>query len=362
MTHWYFIEPCDVWMFRDSKPFAAGQSFVARSQFPPTPQTMQGVVRSAYLEERGVDWQAYGAGRIATAVGTPSTLGDFEQFGPLVGRRETGETGKVSVVPFIPSPLDLVHSKSGSGGLMLLAPSRDNRRVVTSEPFSGWLPLAPQAHGNDLEHAPGWLGKAALETYVKGNVPAALESSDSLFVHEDRVGLAMDHGRRTHREHHLYHAQFVRLNSGVGLIVGTNGPYLPQNGIINIGGESRSGYCEAVHVSLPTGPTSGRIKVVLLTPAYFTGGWAPADGDWSPWVGDGRLVSMAIGRPQPISGWDVANRRPKPLNQYVPVGSVYYFENAEWKGHPFTETPDAMLDHQAAGFGGALTAPWTYVN
>jgi CRISPR-associated protein Cmr3 len=357
VSHWYFIEPCDVWMFRDSKPFTAGQSFVARSQFPPTPQTMQGVVRSNYLETQNVNWQAYGKGKINTAVGTPSELGDFSQIGPLVGQQTNA-----GIAMLMPAPLDVVRSKSGDQTPLLLAPQATAGHVRTSAPFAGWRPLAPASRVDDLTYAGGWLDEAGIKAYLKGQAPSSWVESSALFVHEERVGLALASGKRTAREHHLYHAQYVRPQPGVGLLVGTNDAYLPNDAVINIGGESRSGYCTAVDFTPLSGATSGRIKLVLLTPAYFSGGSGPADGDWSRWVGGGRLVSTAIGRPQPISGWDVANNRPKPLNQYVPAGSVFYFEDAEWQGVPFTETPEGMLDHGAIGFGGALTATWNSAN
>ncbi|MBL8152360.1 MAG: CRISPR-associated protein Cmr3, partial [Blastocatellia bacterium] len=37
-----FIEPSDVWLFRDARPFAAGEQSRATSLFPPTPRTIQG--------------------------------------------------------------------------------------------------------------------------------------------------------------------------------------------------------------------------------------------------------------------------------------------------------------------------------
>jgi len=50
---WIFIKAHDVWMFRDSKPFTAGESFFARSMFPPQPGTTQGLIRSFHYEHTG---------------------------------------------------------------------------------------------------------------------------------------------------------------------------------------------------------------------------------------------------------------------------------------------------------------------
>jgi CRISPR-associated protein Cmr3 len=68
-------------------------------------------------------------------------------------------------------------------------------------------------------------------------------------------------------------------------------------------------------------------------------------------VGGGTLVSAVIGKPLAISGWDVANKRPKPLRHYVPAGSVYYFENATWKDTQFTESPEGEAQFSQMGFG-----------
>lgn len=83
---------------------------------------------------------------------------------------------------------------------------------------------------------------------------------------------------------------------------------------------------------------SGRIRMMLATPAPFTQGWLPG---WLKKREGGiigtppgsnvelRLVSAVIGRWQPISGWSIENGKPqgpKALRRMVPAGSVYFFE------------------------------------
>jgi CRISPR-associated protein Cmr3 len=36
------IRPMDVWLFRDGKPFMAGEDHAAETLFPPSPFTLQG--------------------------------------------------------------------------------------------------------------------------------------------------------------------------------------------------------------------------------------------------------------------------------------------------------------------------------
>jgi hypothetical protein len=44
-----FLEPLDVWLFRDGRPFMAGQQFRAASRFPPSPLVVQGALRAYHL-------------------------------------------------------------------------------------------------------------------------------------------------------------------------------------------------------------------------------------------------------------------------------------------------------------------------
>jgi CRISPR-associated protein Cmr3 len=89
---------------------------------------------------------------------------------------------------------------------------------------------------------------------------------------------------------------------------------------------------------------SGKIRMVLATPAIFSNGWLPGwlnlitkeDGKEilegiPPGATDGRklkLVSACIDRWRPISGWsaEAKSRGPKAIRRMVPAGSVYFFE------------------------------------
>ncbi|WP_224410512.1 type III-B CRISPR module-associated Cmr3 family protein [Oscillatoria salina] len=47
MLHWYAIEPLDVLLFREAKPFSPGEGSWAKGQFPPLPTTVFQALRSA---------------------------------------------------------------------------------------------------------------------------------------------------------------------------------------------------------------------------------------------------------------------------------------------------------------------------
>jgi len=49
------IRPIDVWLFRDGKPFTAGEDHAAETLFPPSPFTLQGAIRTKVLADKGVN-------------------------------------------------------------------------------------------------------------------------------------------------------------------------------------------------------------------------------------------------------------------------------------------------------------------
>jgi len=185
-----------------------------------------------------------------------------------------------------------------------------------------------------------------------------------LFEREDRVGIGLSRQQRTVQKSLFYEAEFIRPQANVGLLVEVNDGLLSDDqGVIAIGGEGRTGHYRKVSYTpqLPQA-SGGRIKIVLLTPAYFSEGWHPKNDEWSRWAGpEARLVSMAIGKPLLISGWDLARRKPRSLHHYVPAGSVFYFENAQVPNKPFTETPPDSPDAGAMGFGAFAAGNWDYL-
>lgn len=369
MSQWVFIEASDVWLFRDNKPFSAQQNFVARGQFPPTPMTTQGVVRTCFLEDQllreGRTWDDYRRGNVSTSIveivglpafeDRPAQQGTLRVMGPFVARLYQDGT----VERLLRAPLDLL--KHENGEYRLLKPSHQkDYDFRTDVPFSGWRPLL--GGGEGYKEAHGWLTEAQYVDYLKGEVSqlSNLLADDAVFQIEDRVGLALDYARRANAESMFYRAEFVRPCEQVGLLIYVSlDVFESERGYVNLGGESRSGYFRVVKRVNPL-PQKGRgkVKIVLLTPAYFNRGWMPDDENWSPWVGSGRLVSVAVGKPHLISGWDMAMNGPKPLRHYVPAGSVFFFENADVSSRPFTETPPDSPDHGAMGFGTFAVGSW----
>lgn len=72
------------------------------------------------------------------------------------------------------------------------------------------------------------------------------------------------------------------------------------------------------------------LRLLLLTPALFAGGWRPnLEGGPLSRAVEGvsvRLIGAAVGRPTTASGWDFARRAPKASRRAAPAGAVYWLE------------------------------------
>ncbi len=359
---WVFIEPSDVTLFRDARPFDAGASYMARGMFPPLPETLQGAVWTYKLETRNTNWQEYRshAGEHRNleeaASGAPAR---YEIQGPFPAERHNGEYTRL-----YPVPLDLMQYE-GTNKLVQLTPQPYDFIADTANLPKQFLAAPPQhesqSNTSKMKEAKGWLNEAEFAKYIHGETPGQIISDEELFLREERTGIKLGDARVSEKSFY-YKTRSVRMQANKGLLFSISEWQEPDSGMLFLGGETRTAQFTAHAKYVEPQPQigkNGRLKIVLLTPAYFSGGWLRSNGDWSSWVGkDATLVAAAIGKPMPISGWNVVRRQPKPLHYFVPPGSVYYFENAVPPKRPFTQTPEDMQNAGMMGYGAFAVAKW----
>jgi CRISPR-associated protein Cmr3 len=376
MSFGLMIQPHDVLLFRDGKPFSAGTDIRARSLFPPTPFTIQGAIRARILFSSGTSPADYAQGttpaaqKLRNLIGTPQgSYGQLRLQGPFLARQENGRW-----VRYFPLPADVVCLK---GAYTLLQPLEDSRsRWQSNLPDDLQMPWIRTTERP--EEARGWISEQELGRYLREGAPGKVLEESEFVEREYRFGIAMERSRRTARESYLYLAEFLRLKENAAFWVEVDG-ITPadlggERGFLQLGGEARAAYYEVRESGLgsllsPPNPLPDRFKVVLLTPAWFSGGWAPQNGNWSLFFnGSVRLVSAIIPRYQAIGGAYVDDQRrraafQKPMRRFVPAGSVYFFERegtASWAGKPFTETPSGEGDYGQIGFGICVIGEWNY--
>lgn len=361
------IKPIDVWFFRDGKPFAAGEDHLAETTFPPSPFTLQGAIRTKVLVEKSVNPSEFARKGIPdTDVGYGDNFGKLQLRGPLLMHKKDGNWERL-----IPIPADVVRVGKR---FELLRPEK-------SLPFTTNLPNNLQLLWAKTDErvldARGWLPESEWVRYLKGQPPRCIVPTDELFSFEHRFGIAIDSDRGTTQEAMLYQARFVRLKSNTALWAELEGVRISKEGFLRFGGEGRGAFYETIQPPLQplfefSAPfrNEKRFKVVLVTPAWFSGGWQPKNGDWSViFRARVRLVGAAIPHSQRLGGFDVAKNMPKPMRPFVPAGAVYFFEADEpltlESNFAFTETPDEVKRQNDGtngwaqiGLGIALIGVW----
>ncbi len=351
-----FLEPIDVWLFRDGRPFDAGSDHRAESLFPPFPSVIQGAIRSYHLVVKKVSLQDPQA--IAAAVGTATCYKDLRIRGPFLAQRDN----LGAITRYLPAPADATTvCRAPQRQIRPASPPREPTRLRTSAPTPYLLGLEDKpAKGEDG----GWLSEGDLRRYLAGETVPVIEDQD-LFQRESHTGIGLESRRRVATEGALYEVEFIRPCPQVGLYLEVEGyEGWPSCGELRLGGEGHGARFQQVERALswppPPDPLPGCFKLYLATPAFFRGGWRPVN--WGRFFdGPVELVAAAIGRYQSIGGFDMAAGSHKAARRYVPAGSVYYFRSRDSK--PARLSPGlpqhAITDEGAEiGFGQVVIQEW----
>ncbi len=339
------IEPRDPLMFRDGKSFAAGLGATSRPFA--TPSAVAGTLRTRLGSQGG----AFDPSKV-------EALLRVELDGPYLGYRGVSPGVPEKWKPAFAAPADAV-----------VFPDKEDKTFVVSR-------LLPQRHwaGNcDLPGdflAPLGFDKSVgtIQQQKPAATPPAFWTKDEMLAWlcgTDMVALkgieALPRQRRIHvaisAETHAAKAGLLYSTDSIEFLGRDrklqfsllNQYEVPAelgdpsvSGLSHLGGEGRLAFWDRkAEVDWPltcplseVNPKVQGIRLVLTTPAVFKRGWLPGWLDRN--TGEGfppcapttrvRLVSAAVSRYMPLSGWDFAARQPKPTRWLAPAGSVYFFE------------------------------------
>jgi len=387
IREWLF-EPLDVLFFRNSLPFSPGETGYLKSIFPPTPETMQGVVRSAILLSHCAKISSLGdcmkdnetkclqcPKGLLEVVGNAKRIGKMKLWGPYLVKDETR---------YFPTPADIVKEKGGDR-VFLLTP--DLKEPISCDLGSICFPTLP-AGVNVEAVAPvgGWISERLLGEYLNGEPRSEpledlkqsgdLLPNSSIYEEEPKVGLGRDLISHKVKEGYLYSIELLRLKEGwkIALRVENVPEELePQGKIMTVGGEGRLCGIEIRDYSQTPGqvPTD-RWKIVFLQPAYLpkSDGSGPSwllpgfvqknNGPKNHWEGKiggtpAKLWTACLGKSFKTGGWDIAIKAPKPSRSYVPAGSVYYLEvkngsSLSWEGKLGEKTEIGFGHYRVGGW------------
>ncbi|PIQ31297.1 MAG: type III-B CRISPR module-associated protein Cmr3 [Zetaproteobacteria bacterium CG_4_9_14_3_um_filter_49_83] len=318
MKVWEF-KPLDSCFFRGAKPFNSGEGGFLDSQFPPTAQTLAGVIRAAIGDAKGVDWEKFRSGQqpeIAELIGKESDhAGQLSFTGPYIFK--AGER-------LYPMPLCLLHSEA-SGGWTRLIPSQETFKTDMDGMKHLPKPIKALPGAKPLENA--WLDAGNMQLVLNGDEPASFIKESELFCGEARVGIERDNGKRMVNDGMLYFTRHVRLKEDIslGMVVSGADDVMPA-GMVRLGGEGRMAHLKVADIvdSRLHGNDgkSDKFVLILLTHGDFLGKSEPA-------LAGINMISACIGKAVREGGWDYKHNRPKPLKSLVPAGSCYFVEGDE---------------------------------
>lgn len=411
---WIRIEPFDVLMFRDSKPFSAGESFRAHSVFPPTSYPFIGAFRSQILADIlpkiGADFTDFGhalrsspsqnMADLISVIGTSNDYGQLRFRGPFPALlTKDGFAHLYFRMPYdlgATGRLNPIGHSSLTYETNLCIDNQPAPRIWSRQP----LGKVPQE---------AFLSETGLVLYLKGEVPTEGEMAHGLAQREERAGIALDPATCTAKQGLFYIAEMLRLGSGypdreIGFafeIQGLSALHsfsFPKAAPIKLGGEGRIAFYRIVDIdpfsSLETCgkelakeiEDKGQFKLYLASPAIFARGWLPdclnqagPEEGWELQLDDNRsirveLTAAVIGKPLSVGGWDLAKRAPKPMLKAVPAGSTYCFKikgDVKGIGAKLIETFHGTCQIQSlitgnyssfgqAGFGLTFVGVWDY--
>ncbi len=267
--YWYAIEPLDVLLFREAKPFSPGEGSWAKGLFPPLPSTVFQALRSVlpYRQEQYERQQR-----------------DLQFLGPFLLN-----AGNL----WLPTPKDLlaVKIKSGTGSETeddLDDKTDDWQKTLRFQPADkedkAWkhlglpeqLPpmVTPEIDKNEFICRPkSWITAKALSHYLKGDNPINPQE-----FHEDPWSVQilphihMESGTRQVRDEEGYFTEVaIRLHPGWRLVAAMSAKLEPT--VVRLGGEGHRAIVTPLdkfehwqHLETHTKPTDKSDFAYLLTP------------------------------------------------------------------------------------------------
>ncbi len=335
MVEYRKITPVDVLFLRGNRLFG-GAGEHGEAQMPPWPSVFSGAMASRILADKG---------KIGEITKQPDKAQDIldevagDNYGcTFIGLSKNGKT-------YLPLPYDLVALKEeDSIGFCKVQP----RNMPMELKASNRLPMVPVLNASERKKpASGiWLDLEGWKRHLN-NKPVGSDSTITqaeLWKTDSRLGIARDHHYKTAAEGKIYTTEGVSLEKDTSFLVGYSGKNIPKGGLLRLGGDGRGAVIESCEgVELPNGVGEPKdewddFRMVLITSGVFPEGWLPPgcrfEGEGVVLEFNGvkaQLMAVAMGRYEVISGWDLANHKPKPARKVVPAGSVYWFTCLEGK-------------------------------
>jgi CRISPR type III-B/RAMP module-associated protein Cmr3 len=242
--HCVLLRPIDRVFFGPPRVLPAGEVHSGRSEFPPSPYTVAGMLRTHLLEgaEPALDlddWSPSERQRRAGLVGTAERLPAGWQ---MVGPFPAGEIpdGSRRLKPWLPLPAWITHGEDGRLHAPSLLPTNGPGLEVAADDdarLGGDRAWVGAPHVTPSEHAVRWVPASILRQLLTDGqtLDASSDAGDTSWLHglhgargsaeppfvvrEKAPGVAIDFKTGTAEDHMLYTLETLRFAPGSGLLV-----------------------------------------------------------------------------------------------------------------------------------------------
>lgn len=377
--HVWIIEPRDPVIVRDGRPFDNTPGARARTLPFPYPSTLAGMVRT----------RAGTAGGSFTA--KPADVLQIGVRGPLLVQLDPMADQVTKY--FAPAPADaLLLEHQDDVRLMQLKPFEPPEGLLTAMPDQ-LLPVGPNEvdPAKPSKRAPRFWNWQQFERWLQEPTLCQPIKPHALGIgglpQNSRTHVAMQKDKRTGEEGKLFQTiglEFTHPTSEqypldaarrLALLVAVGGHDLAAKigaGFDTLGGERRTVVWREGG-ALPTLPAKlvqqvqqhTACRIILLTPAIFEQGYRPT---WlcTPQYGvTPTLRAVCCTGYGVVSGWDYAQRKPKPTRRMLPAGSVLYLHLdgkqdaiAAWMQALWLQAISDAEQDRRDGFGLAAIGIW----
>jgi len=395
----WIIEPRDPLIVRDGRPFSADPGAWATSLPFPFPSTTAGGVRTrAGLDDNGL---------FKYPKGNEKELDELKRLavrGPLLVLLPTNEYDSKPGEWLVPAPCDA-----------LLLDIETTEEGKFTDLINQLTPLKlPEDAKTDLDQKELWfVGQGCYDKrkpYKKAprywcweNFQTWLQDPSFLCetikhvcelgidgpVSEQRLHVSIDADKETARDGMLFGTSGLEFTSpgkderrlqdakrlALAVAVDDHSKFISQAGLASFGGERRIVSWRKSKMELPLCPEGLKkaivedeaCRVILLTPACFKQGYLPT------WLCINAkqhgvmidLKAIAVQRPQVVSGWDLALRKPKPSRRLAPAGTVLFLKLKgsndavrDWIECTWMQCISDDLQDRTDGFGLAVLGSW----
>ena len=236
----FWIRPLEPLFFGRPQSFRAGEAHHASSAFPPSPWTLQGIVRTHLLKSAQLEYSLAGRSPAArqereALVGRPDALPDGWRLAPPVPVMEV-EDENSHAPPYLdawfPAPRFLFHPPDGGNGppvraQVLVDGIGDSSWDFADDRTESWtqrgeaLVVGPPPGEGDPKPLRGWIDARNLRWALTGQgswSPAGHDADLPPFVKRERqVGVAIDDSLGTAQDQLLYTRQRLRFAERSGL-------------------------------------------------------------------------------------------------------------------------------------------------